>query len=97
MLKRIISGIAGKCLDFGYLALIKELALQFNLTGTVSIKDDGSVQVIAEGEEEKLEEFVETLEIEGRDFFAERTNFYVDWEKAKGEFEDFSIIPTPRH
>ena len=89
MIKRIESGIAGKGLGSSYLSDIKELAMKLDLKGIVFTKDDGSIKVIAEGEDENLIKFAKRLE---KNFlFSSIENFYVNWFDSTKEFQDFSI------
>lgn len=88
-MKRIESGIAGKGLGFDYLSNIKELAIRLGLKGVVFTKNDGSIKVIAEGEDMNLMKFSKKLE--RNFFFSPIENFYVIWHDSTKEFKDFSI------
>lgn len=90
MVKRIESGIAGKGLGFDYLSSIKAMAIDLGLKGTVFTKEDGSIKVIAEGEDINLTKFAKKLE--RNFFFSQIENFYVIWHDSTKEFKDFSII-----
>ena len=90
MLKRIISGISARALGFGYLSWVKDLAVKLKLKGEVFTKDDGSMEIIAEGEEENLEKLTKKLE-KKENSLSRVENFYIKWEEPKEEFEDFSI------
>ena len=90
MIRRIESGIAGRGLNFRNLYSFKNSAIKLRINGTVSFKDDGSVKVIAEGEEVNLIKFVKSLEKEL--FFSSTENFYVLWRESTRAFKDFSII-----
>lgn len=84
------SGIAGKEFSFDYLSSVQEMAVGCGLVGVVFEKDDGSIKLIAEGEEEDLVEFAEKLEKLGF-MHTVVENFYVKWDEPTGEFKDFSI------
>ncbi|MCX6751901.1 MAG: acylphosphatase [Candidatus Nomurabacteria bacterium] len=90
MIKRIESGIAGKGLGYDYLSNIKGLATKLELRGVVFTKNDGSIKVVAEGENENLIKF--TKKLERNFFFSPIENFYAIWHDSTGEFKDFSII-----
>ena len=90
MTKRIESGMAGKRMGFKYLSWIEGLALRYGLTGETYIKEDGSIFVIAEGEEKYLEKFTCKLSV-GR-FWHRMENFYADWSDATGKYSDFIIV-----
>lgn len=89
MIKKIESGIAGKGMGSDCLSSIKERAVELNLTGVVFLKDDGSIKVVAEGEEKDLIQF--TKKIERKFFFSNIENFYVIWHESIREFSNFSI------
>ena len=89
MIKRIESGLASRGLSVDYLSDIKEKALKLGLVGIVFEKHDGSIKVIAEGEEENLKRLIRKLE--RGSFLSTTENFYVVWEDPTKEFSDFLI------
>jgi len=94
MLKCIESTMAGKNLDYDYLSRIKRRALKLGIQGIVFFQEDGSVKVIAEGEEKNLLFFVEKLRRPSNFFtriFSSTENFSVIWHEPKHEFEGFSV------
>jgi len=90
MIKRIESGIYAKGLGDGYLSFVTNYAHKLELTGVVFAQNDGSIKVIAEGEEERLEKLSKKLERGG--FFSSMENFYIKWEEPKEEFKSFATI-----
>ena len=90
MVKHIESGIAGKGLGFNYLQWIKTLAVKFHLKGIVFTKPDGSIRVVAEGEERDLVEFTSKLERESNSRDIE--NFYVKWGEPNKDLESFHVV-----
>ena len=93
MQKCIESTIWGRRLDYEYLVWIKNNAIRLGLKGITFFKNDGSVRVIAEGEENNLDIFARKLE-RGRTFLfflSPIENFSVTWHEPRKEFEDFSI------
>jgi acylphosphatase len=90
MLKRLESGISARSVGFNDLSLIKDFADQFQLRGVIFTKEDGSIKIIAEGEEENLKEFTKELEKEEHSL-SRVENFYEKWDEPTGEFNDFSI------
>jgi len=92
MLKRIESGIFVSTrflLTDDLMSWVRDAASQLGLKGVVFEKGDGSVKIIAEGEEESLEELKD--EVEEADFSSHIENFYMNWGEPKGEFQDFYI------
>ena len=70
----------------------KKEADSLKLCGTVKNLGDGSVDVIAQGDEEKLKEFIEKLKTGPK--FAEVENVEIQWRDIKERFNDFKIIWT---
>ncbi|KKQ85071.1 MAG: hypothetical protein UT09_C0051G0009 [Parcubacteria group bacterium GW2011_GWF2_38_8] len=62
MLRRIESGITARGLKFDYLLWVEKLAFRFGIKGIIFTKNDGSVKIIAEGEEKNLLELVKKIE-----------------------------------
>ena len=90
MLSRIESTMWGRRLDYDYLEWIARKAEKFGVTGTTFFRDDGSIEVIAEGEESALEKF--TKRLSRGHLFIQVENFSVVWSKPSGKYEDFSIF-----
>ena len=90
MLKRVEIGIAGKEATHNSLLWIKELALDLQLKGAVFFKHDGSIKIMAEGQEENLSKFIDGLETGS--IFALVENFYVDWIVSEKPLDDFHIL-----
>ena len=68
----------------------EEFARARGLTGWVRNEENGSVTIVAEGEEEKLKELVGWCE-RGNDLsHVERVN--TEWHEATGEFTRFDIL-----
>jgi acylphosphatase len=64
-------------------------ATSLQLTGWVRNLKDGKVEVVAEGDKEKINDLISNLE-QGPSL-ARVDNVDVTWEDYKGEFKDFSI------
>ncbi len=64
-------------------------ATSLNLTGWVRNLRDGRVEVLAEGDKEKIDELVSRLN--GGPPLSQVDRVDVKWEEYKGEFEDFRI------
>ena len=86
----------GKNLSYDYLLWIRRHAIRLELNSVTFFKNDGSIKVIAEGEDKNLLFFIKKLK-RGRFFFplfSPVENFSVKWCEARHEFEDFSISET---
>jgi acylphosphatase len=64
-------------------------ATSLNLTGWVRNLRDGRVEVLAEGDKDKLDELISRLNQGPPSAQVDSVN--VRWEEYKGEFEDFRI------
>ncbi len=69
---------------------VKRGASGLGLFGTVRNLSDGSVEVIAQGEKEKLEKLIEKLR--GGSIFARVDNVHVKWKEAETHFNNFTIL-----
>jgi len=63
------------------------LSKELNLTGWVKNEDDGSLIIVAEGEEENLQKLIEWAK--KGPLLARVDKIEVKWEEGKGEFEKF--------
>ncbi len=90
MVKHIESGISGRGLGFNYLQKIKNLAVQCQIKGIVFTRPDGSIRVVAEGEERYLMEFANKLERESNSRQIE--NFYTKWCEPNKDLESFYVV-----
>ncbi len=60
-MQRVIARVSGVVQGVGYRAFALRAAKTLKLTGYVRNCADGSVEVVAEGEEQQLQQFLETL------------------------------------
>ena len=90
MVKHIESGISGRDLGFPYLKGIRDLATRCQIKGIVFTAPDGSIKVVAEGEERNLIEFTNKLEMESNSRDIE--NFYIKWSDYKKGLEGFYVV-----
>lgn len=88
--------MSGKNLDYDYLLWINQKANRLGLKGITFFKNDGSIRVIAEGEEANLNRFIKKLEHGPHffSFFSPLEDFSITFREPKSEFEDFSISET---
>jgi len=89
MKKRVHIFVSGRVQGVFFRANSKHFAEKLGLTGWVRNLEDGRVEIVAEGEEEKLKDFVAlvkrgpiTAKVEGAE---------VEWLQALSEFKDFQI------
>ncbi len=88
-MKRINIKIYGKVQGVFFRAFTKETAESLNITGWVKNLPDGSVQAVAEGEEEALEKFIAFLKEGPPLAMVNRVEYFE--EPGEGEFTNFEI------
>jgi len=81
--------IHGKVQGVFFRAYLRERSEQFKLTGWAKNTFDGNVEVVLEGEESAVKQVVEWCYSGPAD--SEVKKVAEKWEKATGEFQDFSI------
>jgi acylphosphatase len=90
MPKEIKAIITGKVQMVMFRDFANRKANDLGICGTVENLSDGSVRIIAQGNEEKLNEFVDELKTGPQ--FAEIENVSIEWREVGEKFEDFKII-----
>ena len=96
MQKRIECVVGLERSESNFMLHIYDNAIMHNITGEVFAREDGSIKVIAEGEEEDLSRFAKRIQ-KGHSLFGIFTtvdNFFVKWEEPTGEFTEFTIKDT---
>ena len=88
-MNRIHARVYGLVQGVFFRATTREVASRLGLKGFVRNLPDGSVEVVAEGEREKLEELIKFLKRGPPAARVERVD--VEWEDFKNEFKDFEI------
>lgn len=81
--------VSGRVQGVFFRSNTKKVACSLGLKGWVRNTEDGKVEVIAEGEEEKLKKLIEWLH-KGPSL-AKVEKVSIEWQKFKGEFNDFKI------
>jgi len=90
MLKRARVYYSGRVQGVGFRFTVERIALETGgITGWVKNLPDGRVEVVAEGEEEKLTSFLRSISRGLMKRYIRRED--IIWENASGEFEDFVI------
>ncbi len=89
MKKRIEAIVRGKVQGVGYRYYTVQKAAKYGLKGFVRNLQDGTVKVVAEGEEEKLKQFLKDL-YQGPPL-AIVDDISVKWLEPKNDFDSFEI------
>jgi acylphosphatase len=88
-LKRAHIYISGRVQGVFYRSNTRRKALELGLKGWVRNLRDGRVEIVAEGDEERLERLIEWCR-RGPPM-ARVTGLEVRWENPTGEYEDFEV------
>ncbi len=90
MTKHLSCIICGDVQGVSFRDFTRSTARDLHLVGTVRNCADGTVEVVAEGEEEALREFLHALK--EKHPFARVERIDVAWDTAAGAFSDFRIL-----
>jgi len=88
--KRLILNISGRVQGVFFRVYAEKKAKELGLTGFVKNEEDGSVSIVAEGLEEKLNELLDWAKKGPQMAKVEKINLKQD--SATGEFENFKIV-----
>jgi len=98
MIKRARIDVFGKKIQkAGYRERVTDIAEQLELVGTIWNSPDGSVEIICEGEEDKIKDFIGKIKIQEKSLDPFFPAIWVDdlkpeWNKPTGEFKIFTTI-----
>jgi acylphosphatase len=88
-MERVHLIVLGDVHGVGYRFTVIEVARDLGLVGWVKNKPDGSVEIVAEGPREKLENLI-TWAKKGPPL-ARVDNVKINWQQAGGEFNRFDV------
>ena len=86
--KRLELKYTGRVQGVGFRYTAQRLASSAGLTGYVKNLPDGGVELVAEGEEEKLKELKNSLEIE---FVSNIEKVFLEWSEGEDSFKGFRV------
>ena len=89
-MKRFVATARGRVQRVGYREHVYNETFERNISGYVKNLDTGEVEIVAEGSEKDLREFINAINIIRRPIAVR--SFTVRWEEATGEYADFEII-----
>lgn len=90
MKKRAHIFVYGIVQGVGFRMFTYKIAKNLGLKGFVRNLPDGRVEIVVEGEEERIRELIRNVE-KGPPL-ARVDKLSIEWEEYKGEFKDFRII-----
>ncbi len=88
MNKRVHIIYSGAVQGVGFRFTAQRVAMPLNLTGWVRNVPDGTVEVVAEGEEQNLVNFIDKVKKAMKNYMR---GTKVDWEEYREEFDSFGI------
>ena len=89
-MKRFVATARGRVQRVGYREHVYNETFERNISGYVMNLKNGEVEIVAEGSEKDLQEFINEINIIHRPIAVR--SFTVRWEEATGEYADFEII-----
>ncbi len=89
MKKRAHLIVHGDVQGVGLRYLVRNQAKVLNITGWIINRDNGTVELVAEGEESDLKKLIEFCRHGPR--YAKIEEVKVEWQDYKAEFHDFSV------
>jgi acylphosphatase len=92
MTMRLTAIVSGKVQEVGYRARVMDIANAFGLKGIVENLKDGRVNIIAEGEDEKIKWFESAIDI--KNALIHVSSIEKSYSPASGEFEKFGKLVT---
>jgi acylphosphatase len=89
MTKQVHAFFSGHVQNVGFRFTTQIIAKKFPIAGFVKNLSDGRVEVIAEGEEHFLQDFIKEIRESQMEKYIREVN--VSWSEAEGIFKDFRI------
>jgi len=89
-MKRFVATARGRVQRVSYREHVYNEALERDISGYVMNLKNKEVEIVAEGSERDLRDFIDAINITQRPIVVK--SFTVRWEEATGEYADFEII-----
>jgi acylphosphatase len=86
--------VTGRVQKAGYREYVDEKAFDLGLRGHVKNLDDGTVEIICEGQPEKIVRLTEKVNLQRYPIRVDRLE--TEMSEPTGEFTDFDMVPDPR-
>ena len=88
-MKRVHILYSGQVQGVGFRYTAQDIAMSLGITGWVKNLEDGRVEIVAEGKEKDLNEFLDKISKGQLGRYIK--NVELSWEKSTGEFDVFDI------
>ncbi|MFC1808297.1 acylphosphatase [Candidatus Omnitrophota bacterium] len=88
MKKRAHIYFDGRVQGVGFRFTAEYIAREMNVVGWAKNLPDGRVEVVAEGEQDSLNEFIDRIKTRMKRYISDEI---LDWEEYKGEFNSFGM------
>jgi len=88
MRKRVEAFYSGKVQGVGFRFTAESFAIKMGINGWVKNLSDGRVQLVAEGQEAAIKEFLEKIKQEFSRYLKDSA---IQWQDASGEFNSFQV------
>ena len=89
-MRRLVAIAGGRVQRVGYREHVYNETFERNISGYVTYLKNGEVEIVAEGSEKDLRDFINAINIIQRPIAVR--SFTVRWDEASGEYADFEII-----
>jgi len=89
-MERLIMKVKGRVQGVGFRYFARQIATKLGLTGYVRNCEDGSVEIVAEGDSQALHCLLR--QVRSGPGFATVIEVDTEWGKARGAFSDFRIL-----
>jgi acylphosphatase len=89
-MKRFTAYVSGKVQKAGYRARVMKIGRELGLKGLVQNLDDGRVKITAEGEDDRLEQFLKAIDI--KNTIIRVDSISKDYSEATGEYIGFQKV-----
>jgi acylphosphatase len=89
-MKRVRLVISGDVIGVGFRAWVRRLAQDNHLTGWVKNREDNTVEIVAEGNEQQLQQLIKMCQRGPDVAWVEAVS--VSWLPARHDFLDFTVV-----
>ena len=89
MKKQVQLIYSGRVQGIGFRYTATEIAGTLNISGWVRNTSGGQVEILAEGEKEDLDSFIDEI---GRRMQRYISDCHLQWQEAAGSFKDFQVL-----